>query len=122
MDLAEPLVSLDENHLVQLAAEVIRVRKVIILGVRRVGLVAGWVGAADLAGGRLGECARQVREEEELDESASLDLVATATRLASLIDSILRAEVVQQIVELQRASAGASPELTSNPLATSISR
>jgi hypothetical protein len=46
-----------------------------VLGVRRDGLVAGWVGVSDLMDGMLGECSREFREEEIFDESAGLDAV-----------------------------------------------
>src|SRR4051812_32902764 len=55
VDLAEPLLSLDENQPVALGAELLRKRGIAVLGVRRDGLVRGWVGASDLKAGTLGE-------------------------------------------------------------------
>ena len=78
VDLAEPLVSLDENQPVALGGELMRTRNVSVLGVRRTGLVKGWVEPGDLASGILGENARGFRREEVLDESASLDVVLGA--------------------------------------------
>ena len=78
VDLAEPLASLDENQSSALAAELMRRRNVSVLGVRRDGLVAGWVAAHDLAGGTLGESARDFDRADVLDESASLDTVLGA--------------------------------------------
>src|SRR4030095_14783107 len=51
VDLAEPLGSLAENQSGALGVELMRARNVNVLGVRRAGLVAGWVGLTDLAGG-----------------------------------------------------------------------
>jgi hypothetical protein len=97
VDLAEPLASLDDGQPVALAVEVMQVRKVSVLGVRRAGLVAGWVGAGDLAGGTLGECTREFRREELLDESASLDVVLGALVAAEQVFIEWRGEVAAVI-------------------------
>jgi hypothetical protein len=75
IDLAEPLASIDSNQPVALAAEVMRARNVSVLGVRRAGSVAGWVGVGDLDGVTIGEHAKDFDCAEVLDESASLDQV-----------------------------------------------
>ena len=82
VDLAEPLVSLDENQPSSMAAELMQSRGFSVLGVRRAGLVAGWVAPGDLAGGTLGESAREISPQEVLDESASLDAVLGALTTA----------------------------------------
>ena len=97
MDLAEPLASLDDNQPVALAVELMRARNVSVLGVRRAGLVAGWVGAGDLAGGTLGECAREFRREELLDESTSLDVVLGTLTAAEQVFVEWRGEVAAVI-------------------------
>jgi hypothetical protein len=81
-DLVEPLLSVDENQPVALAAELMRARNTGVLGVRRAGLVAGWVGSADLVTGLLGERAHEFRREEVLDEAASLCVVLSALATA----------------------------------------
>ena len=85
LDLAEPLASLDENQPVALGAELMQARNVSVLGVRRAGFVAGWVGRNDLVGGTLGECAREIRRKEVLVESASLDVVLGALTAAEQV-------------------------------------
>jgi hypothetical protein len=75
VDLAEPLCSLDENQPAELGAELLRKRGIAVLGVRRDGLVRGWVGPDNLTRGSLGENLREFRRDEVLDESASLALV-----------------------------------------------
>ena len=97
VDLAEPLASLDENQSVALGAELMRTRNVSVLGVRRAGLVAGWVGANDLAGGTLGESAHDFRRAEVLDESASLDVVLGALAAAEQVFIEWRGEVAAVI-------------------------
>lgn len=78
VDLAEPLLSLDDNQPAEVGATLLRMRKAGVLGVRRAGLVAGWVSLGDLAGGTLGEHLREFRRDEILDESASLAAVLGA--------------------------------------------
>jgi hypothetical protein len=97
VDLAEPLASLDENQSGALGAELMRTRNVSVLGVRRAGLVAGWVGANDLTGSTLGESARDFRREEVLDESASLDVVLGALGAAEQVFIEWRGEVAAVI-------------------------
>ena len=75
VDLAEPLLSLDENQPVALGAELMGKRGITVLGVRRDGLVGGWVGPDDLTTGTLGEHLREFHRADVLDESASLALV-----------------------------------------------
>ena len=60
---------------------------------RRAGLVTGWVGPGDLAGGTLGESAHDFRPEEVLDESASLDAVLGAFVTADQVFVDWRGEV-----------------------------
>lgn len=73
VDLAEPLLSVDENQPAAFAAEILKMRNAKLLGVRRAGLVAGWVQAADLnGGGTIGECAKEFRPEELLEASTGL--------------------------------------------------
>lgn len=75
VDLAEPLLSADENQPVAFAAEILRTRNVKLLGVRRAGLVTGWVGAEDLKSETLGECAREFSPGELLEASAGVAAV-----------------------------------------------
>jgi len=96
-DLAEPLVSLDENQLVALATELMQAQHVSVIGVRRAGLIAGWVGLGDLAGGTLGSLARKFRREEVLDESASLDVVLGAFAAAEQVFIEWRGEIAAVI-------------------------
>lgn len=74
-DLVEPLVSLDDNQPASMGLEVMRLRETGVLGVRRGGLVAGWVTEEDLTHGTLGEHARAFSPESLLDEDAGLDVV-----------------------------------------------
>jgi hypothetical protein len=97
VDLAEPLASLDETQPVALGAELMRARNVSVLGVRRAGLVAGWVTSGDLASGTLGEHAREFRQEEVLDESASLDVVLGALATSEQVFIEWRGEVAAVI-------------------------
>jgi hypothetical protein len=96
-DLAEPLASLDENQPVALATELMQARNVSVIGVRRAGLIAGWVGPGDLAGGTLGSHAREFRPEEVLDESASLDVVLGAFASAEHVFIEWRGEIAAVI-------------------------
>jgi len=96
-DLAEPLASLDESQSGALGAELMRARNISVLGVRRAGLVAGWVGATDLAGGTLGESAHDFRPADVLDESASLDAVLGALGTAEQVFIEWRGEVAAVI-------------------------
>lgn len=100
VDLAEPLVSLDENQPVALGAELMRTRNLSVLGVRRAGLVAGWAGMEDLTSGTLGECARRFCREQALDESAGLDVVLGALSTAEQVFIEWRGEVAAVITHL----------------------
>ena len=97
VDLAEPLASLDENQSGALGAELMRTRNISVLGVRRAGLVAGWVGANDLTSGTLGESAHDFRLAEVLDESASLDVVLGALGASEQVFIEWRGEVAALI-------------------------
>jgi hypothetical protein len=83
VDLAEPLRSLDETQPAEGARDLLHMRDLTVLGVRRGGAIAGWVGAENLTGGTLGECAREFRREEVLGENASLDTVLGALAQAN---------------------------------------
>jgi len=96
-DLAEPLVSLDENQPTELGASLMQRRKLTVLGVRSDGVVSGWVGEGDLANGTLGECARPFAQEEVLSESTSLDVVLCAFATAQQIFVEWRGEVAAVI-------------------------
>ena len=106
VDLAESLASLDENQPVALGAELMRARNISVIGVRRAGLVAGWVVENDLTNGTLGENAREFRREEVIDESASLDVVLGALAAAEQVFIEWRGEVVAMITrrDLQKLS------------------
>ncbi len=75
VDLAEPLLSLDENQTAEAGAGLLQTCKLTVLGVRRAGLIAGWVALDDLRDGTLGEHIREFAREEVLDESSSHDAV-----------------------------------------------
>lgn len=77
-DLVEPMVSLDENQPASMGLKLMRAREFSVLGVRRDGLVAGWVSQEDLSGGTLGEHMRGFAPESVLDEDAGLDVVLMA--------------------------------------------
>ena len=97
VDLAEPLASLDENQSGALGAELMRTRNISVLGVRRAGLVAGWVGENDFTGGTLGESAHDFCRADVLDESASLDVVLGALGAAEQVFIEWRGEVAAVI-------------------------
>jgi len=69
---------LDANQPATTGAELLRKRNVSVLGVRREGSVAGWAGAANLAGGTVGECARAFRPGEVLEETDGFHSVLSA--------------------------------------------
>jgi hypothetical protein len=102
-DLAQPLHSLDDNQPVELARELMAPRGLSVLGVRSGGLMAGWVGAGDLTGGRLRERARAFAPGEVVDESASLGAVLSALATADHLFVRSRGDVVWVITrrELQ---------------------
>jgi hypothetical protein len=85
VDLAEPLLSLDEVRPAAVAAELMREKGVGVLGVRHAGCVAGWVQLEGVGAGALGECAREFRDDEVLDESASLAVVLDALAKAEQV-------------------------------------
>jgi hypothetical protein len=78
VDLAEPLVSLDENQPATLAAQLAQSRNLSVLGVRRGGLVDGWVAPENLTEGTLSDNTRAFSDKEVLDDSAGLDVVLAA--------------------------------------------
>jgi hypothetical protein len=82
VDLAESLLSLDANQPVAAGAELLRMRNVGVLGVRREGSVFGWIGAADLTGGTVGEHAHAFRAGEVLEETAAFQVVLGALATA----------------------------------------
>ncbi len=104
-DLAEPLASLDENQPVALGAELMQARGLSVLGVRRAGLVAGWVGTGDLTDGCLGEHLREFPREAVLDESASLDVVLGVFAAGEQVFIEWRGQVMAAITrrDLQKA-------------------
>src|SRR5262245_45191756 len=59
VDLAEPLLSLDETQPASAALSLMREKNSRVLGVRHAGLVTGWVTASDPATNTLGEAARE---------------------------------------------------------------
>src|SRR5258708_37385467 len=75
VDLAEPLRSLDETQPAEAARELLQTRDLAVLGVRRGGAIAGWVGTGDLTGGAPGECAREFCPGEMVGENTNLDAV-----------------------------------------------
>lgn len=78
VDLAVPLLSLDENQTSAIGTVLLDHREVEVLGVRRAGSVAGWVSRADLTGGKLGERMNSFQDEEVLEETADLSTVLGA--------------------------------------------
>jgi len=78
VDLAEPLLSLDENQPAAVAQKLFRDRKISVLGVRRGGAVVAWVGEKDLGGRALGDHAHEIRREDLLEEATGLSGVLGA--------------------------------------------
>ena len=72
-DLAEPLLSIDDNQSVSLAQALMRSRNVPVLGVRRDGLVAGWICEEDQAGTTVGESARAFLPQSVLETDSSFN-------------------------------------------------
>jgi len=73
VDLAEPLLSLDDSQPVAAGADLLRALGVGVLGVRRDGAMAGWVRLDDLGGnGRLGDCLHEFQEAEVFSDHAGL--------------------------------------------------
>ncbi len=74
-DLAEPLPSLDSNQPAQRGMELCRRRALHALGVRRDGVITGWVAPDFPETGTLDDHARPIAPEQVLDASASLAAV-----------------------------------------------
>src|SRR5258708_22962680 len=100
VDLAEPLRSLDETQPAEAARELLQTRDLAVLGVH-----------SRKEADRLGRAIESLRNHLAHAQQLEAEHLATATKLASLIDSILRAEVAQRIVELQQNIATISPAL-----------
>ena len=75
LDLAEPLVSVDENQPIGMAQDLMRKRNVTALGVRRDGLVEAWITKDDQSGGTVGECARAFLPDSVLEVDASVETI-----------------------------------------------
>ncbi|EDY20848.1 conserved hypothetical protein [Chthoniobacter flavus Ellin428] len=78
VDLAEPLLSLDDNQPAAAGADLLRARGVGVLGVRRAGAMAGWVRLDDLGGGTLGDCLHEFQEQEVFSDHAGLVAILSA--------------------------------------------
>jgi hypothetical protein len=74
-DLVEPLASLDDNQPSTLGLEVLRISGRQVLGVRRLGHVAGWVLAEDLTSGTVGDHLRDFAATEILESDTGLGTV-----------------------------------------------
>ena len=72
MDIAEPLVSFDEEASAPAVRAFLEARGMSLVGVRRGGLVEAWAIAGDLADGRLGDHARAFDAEDLVPSTASL--------------------------------------------------
>ena len=72
MDVAEPLVSFDEDASAAAVRAVLEARGLELAGVRRDGLVAAWVIAGELGDGRLGAFAREFAADDLVPATASL--------------------------------------------------
>jgi len=73
LDLAEPLFSLDENQPASAGYDLMRARNLSVLGVRRDGLVNGWVGIEDFCSGTIGECGRAFSKTSILRTTAGFE-------------------------------------------------
>jgi hypothetical protein len=98
-DLAEPLLSLDESQPSNSGVKLMRAREVSVIGVRRAGRVAGWVGLDDLEAGTLGERLREFCRENVLDETVSLGAVLDAFAKSDPLFIEWRGEVVGVITQ-----------------------
>jgi hypothetical protein len=79
VDLAEPLLSLDDSQPVTAAADLFRAQGVGVLGVRRAGAVVGWVRSEDLGGsGTLGDCLNEFQDAEVFSDQAGLVAILSA--------------------------------------------
>lgn len=75
LDLAEPLLSLDEDQTTSEARELMVARGVSVLGVRHNGAIVGWVDADVPAVGRLKEAMRTFEKVAILDETEGFEVV-----------------------------------------------
>jgi len=90
MDVAEPLVSFDEEAPAPAVRELLERRGWSLVGVRRAGLVDGYAFASDLGGGRLGEHLRPFVADDLVPSTASLvDAIASLDANGRCIVSIL---------------------------------
>jgi hypothetical protein len=90
MDLAEPLVSFDEDASAPAVRAFLEARGLSLVGVRREGLVAAFAFASDLAGGRLAEHAREFEPDDVVPATASLpDTIASLDANGRCFVSIL---------------------------------
>ncbi len=71
-DLARPLPSLDENHPAADAARIMADRSWTVLGLRRDGLISGYVRLGDLGEGASSQAMRAIEADQVLDSTASL--------------------------------------------------
>lgn len=78
LDLAEPLLSLDENQTTNAARELMLARGVSVLGARRDGVIVGWVNAELPSDGKLKDAMRTFHNAAILDESAGFEVVLGA--------------------------------------------
>jgi hypothetical protein len=85
VDLAEPLLSLDENQPATLGADLLLARNATVLGIRRDGLVVGWVGPSALTTGTLGDHRRDFSPENVLANDAGFDAVLAALSTAEQV-------------------------------------
>ncbi len=78
VDLAEPLLSLDENQAAGMAAELMRERNITVLGVRREGAVVGWIATGSSREGMIRQHSQPFGDMGILQEGAGLDAVLAA--------------------------------------------
>ena len=72
MDVADPLVSFDEDAPAPAVRELLEARGLELAGIRRDGLVAAWAAAGELGEGRLGAFAHEFAAEDLVPATASL--------------------------------------------------
>jgi hypothetical protein len=72
-DLAEPLLSIDDNQPFAMAEGLMRSRNVSVLGVRRDGLVTGWICKGDQGGATVGESTRAFLSSSVFETDATFD-------------------------------------------------
>ncbi|MBK9088237.1 MAG: hypothetical protein IPL90_03985 [Holophagales bacterium] len=104
MDLAEPLVSFDEDASAPTVRAFLEERAVGLVGVRREGLVAAFAFASDLDAGRLGDHAREFGPDDLVPATASLpDAIASLDANGRCFVSILgRPEGIVTFRELDK--------------------